>query len=881
MTQRGGFHLRKWMSNSELVLDSIPETDQASAAMMIIKPDQQDSQPVKTLGVAWMPEDDHFTFIYPEPGSVKFTPRGVLSQLCRLYDPRGQLCPFTIRSRVLFQSTCIRGLGWDDPLDDDQLQDWKKWFSELPSLSSVKARRCFRDSRSDQPLTLHTFCDASDMAYAAVVYARHQLPDGSAQVTLAMAKSKPAPMKKKSIPQLELQGAVLGARVSMEVATALVISPDDITYWTDSMNVLFWVRSTSRKFRTEIGNRIGQLQEVSSPKQWHHVPGKINPADVASRGTSAENLQQDEHWWNGPSFLSCPEEEWPMMKIFVPKVLPGQLKRATCYLSLTGTESQLHPDRFSSWTHLKRQTAWCRRFIRNASRGKFCSTAEEGDEDAIQNSSSSADATVNGVKVPMLSVYELQCAELYWIQRAQIESFGETLRKLERGKELSPNDSLQKLRPVLEKQCGMQIMKVGGRLGTSHHLPSSIRHPSILPGRHRVTSLIIQEEDENCGHAAGANHLLSNLSTRYWIVKGKTVVQSHRHGCVSCQRNHAKTLTPLMGPLPTFRTDGPLLAFSNVAVDFAGPFLVKQGRGRSQLKRYACIFTCLHTRACHVEMAYSLDTDSFLMAFTRFCKRRGTPKLVVSDNGSNFVAAERELREAIAQFDQEHITSKMVVQDVEWKFNPPRSPHFGGVVEVVVRSVKRILWHVLHKADLTDEELSTALVCAESLINNRPLTIVSNDVDDPMPLTPCHFLVGQLPGVTALEGLSERVDKVHPKRRWEYVQLLVREVWRRWIKELVPRLNVRSKWRKEQKKVKVDDVFIVLDESTPRATWPLGRVTATFPGSDGVVRSVDIRIAGKVYRRAVHRLIPLEVAPEEGTADVPTSAAVSIDEVCE
>lgn len=160
VTQRGGFHLRKWMSNTEAVLDSIPPEDRASNKMMTKASSELPPLPHKALGVAWEPDDDQFTFIYPEPSNVQFTRRGVLSHMCRLFDPRGQLCPFTIRSRVLFQTTCIRGTDWDNPLDSDQASEWKQWFSEFPSLRDVKASRCFTEISSDQPLhsTLSQTC---------------------------------------------------------------------------------------------------------------------------------------------------------------------------------------------------------------------------------------------------------------------------------------------------------------------------------------------------------------------------------------------------------------------------------------------------------------------------------------------------------------------------------------------------------------------------------------------------------------------------------------------------------------------------------------------------------------------------------------------------
>ena len=256
--------------------------------------------------------------MYPEPDSVTFTPRGVLRQLCRLFDPRGQLCPFTIRSRIMFQTTCICGTKWDEPLDDDQVKDWKQWFPEFPNLHEITAARCFTET-SNSPLHLHTFVDASSVAYAAATYARHERSDGTARVTLALAKARPAPIKRKTIPMLELQAAVLGSRLSRTVGEALGVPTSQQHQWTDSMNVLCWIKSPSRKFKVDVGNRISEIQEVTNATNWHHVNTKANPADLPSRGISGEQLAHDTRWWFGPEFFAQPSTTWQEKAIVLPK----------------------------------------------------------------------------------------------------------------------------------------------------------------------------------------------------------------------------------------------------------------------------------------------------------------------------------------------------------------------------------------------------------------------------------------------------------------------------------------------------------------------------------------------------------------------------------
>eukprot|EP00117_Sycon_ciliatum_P011139 scpid10470/ scgid12743/ len=696
------------------------------------------------------------------------------------------------------------------------------------------------------------FTDASDAAYAANVYVRAEYPDGNVRVTLALAKARPCPIKKMSIPKLELKGAVLGVCLAKTVNDALDLPQADATYWSDSMNVLHWVRAHSRKFKVDVGNRIAEVQEYSAGSQWNHVPGKLNPADKGTRGLTAAQLASDSVWWNGPEFLVQQHTEWPSRQITVPKELPGMVKRAQVMAfavqQVSAEVFRLHPDNYSSWKRLVRVTAWCYRFI-NRCRRRHAST--RGDPEA-------ASAAVDSVE---LKSDELQRAECHWYAIAQAESYPASYRQLTSGKSLAANDPLLRLNPVLDKDYPC-VLRVGGRLKTASHLPEHTRHPIILPQHHRITQLIVDAEDRKCDHSVGPNHLLANLMLRFWIIRGKVVTRSHRAHCVLCKKKWATVASQQIAPLPLFRTAPPYQAFSRVGVDYAGPFRTKQGRGKTQLKRYLCVFSCLQSRACHFEMAYGLDTESFLLAFTRFCKRRGVPAEVVSDNGTNFVGAERELREAVQALGSDEVAASMASQGVHWRFNPPLAPHFGGVFECVVKAAKRAMMATLSQANLTDEKLVTAMVSAEGLLNSRSLTAVRTDVDDAAPLTPMHFLAGQCELTLPLEEVAE----LHPQRRWRLLQQLLREVWRRWLREIVPRLNVLQRWSRRSRNIKPGDIVLCMDKSPQRERWPLAKVMEVFPGSDGLVRVLNIRIGAKQSKRPITQLVPLEVEPiDEGT----------------
>ncbi|XP_064631640.1 uncharacterized protein LOC135489935 [Lineus longissimus] len=297
----------------------------------------------------------------------------------------------------------------------------------------------------------------------------------------------------------------------------------------------------------------------------------------------------------------------------------------------------------------------------------------------------------------------------------------------------------------------------------------------------------------------------------------------------------------LMAPLPDFRVTIPVRAFSRCGVDYAGPFFVKISR-KTSAKRYICLFTCTTSRAVHLEVAYSLDTSSFLNAFFRMVARRGKPEFVVSDNGTNFVGANRELKELVQAMDQSKIVDQAANDGIEWKFNPPTGSHHGGLFESMVKQAKRAL---------------SAVVEVEGLLNSRPLSYCSDSPNDPNVLTPNHFIYGQAGGQLAPRVVDSLV--VNPRNRWCYVQQLICDVWKRWMKEILTDLNRRGKWYRELQDVQVDDVCILVNQTNPRGKWPLGVVTEVFPGTDGHVRVVKVKSGGQEYIRPNTRLCPFVV----------------------
>lgn len=337
-------------------------------------------------------------------------------------------------------------------------------------------------------------------------------------------------------------------------------------------------------------------------------------------------------------------------------------------------ENRLDPRNFSSWKRSQRVQNWVRRFIKN------CQLPTEER------------------KRGELTTEEIVDEQIELIKQAQKTAFPEEYSALEQKKQLPRNSKLMPLNPKLDEDG---LIRSDSRLKYAEFISYDTRYPIILPRKNWITKLIVKFHHEEGNHT-GTNHILASLSSQFWIISGREEIREWEKECSVCRRRKASAANQIMAPIPRERLI-PLRAFAHRAVDYGGPFITIQGRGKHRMKRYLCLFTCLATRAIHLEMAYSLDTDSFLNAFYRMASRRGLPKVMFSDNGSNFISAERELRELVEQLDQEKIYKSTASNGIKWKFNPPAAPHFGGIHESMIKAAKKAIKVVLGNTDIKDE----------------------------------------------------------------------------------------------------------------------------------------------------------------------------------
>lgn len=816
LLQKGGFDLRKWTSNSQVLLDSVSQDFRETPLQF----STSDQPTFNVLGLKWSPQNDVFSYAISTP-SQPYTKRAVLSAIARIYDPCGWLTPVILWAKAIMQHLWALGLKWEDKLPDDLSRKWNSFTNELKVLETLEIPRLLDVSNAIN-VQIHGYCDASTTAYACSVYLRLTDSKGQVSVQLLVAKSRVAPLKQITLPKLELCGAYLLSKLIRFCSDILSTKckVDSITAWCDSTIVLAWIHTPSYKLKVFVANRVSEIQENTPPRIWQHISSKFNPADCASRGLTPSCLLAHTLWWSGPPWLSSSPSEWPTKPLETIPVndLP-ELKRDTSE-TLVATECNSLPilTECSSWSKLQHVMAYVLRFINCLKKNKTSGP---------------------------LTLSELKNANNKICYLVQKDNFSEDIKLMKNGKPCSSR--IQRLAPFLDSEG---IIRVGGRLRNSALSPTA-KHPILLPKKHHVINIIIDYFHVQYLHA-GPQLLQSTLSQRYWIISARSIIRSRIFKCLRCFRMKPKITAPLMGDLPKGRVI-PTRCFSTSGVDYAGPFLVKMHvlKRVQPIKVYICLFICFTTKAVHIEVVTDLTADAFIASLTRFTSRRGLVNHLHSDCGTNFKGAAVKLTKCFQDLYKDPKTRLYAEKnEIIFHFLPPHAPHQGGLWERAVRSAKHHLHRVVGNQILTYEEFTTLTTRIEAMLNSRPIVPLSADPNDLEPLTPGHFLVGgPLTSIVEPELVTTPLNRL---RRWQLVQSFAQHIWSRWQQEYLQTLQYRPKWTTHQDNLKIGDLVVVHESNAPPLTWKLGRITGVSPGADGVVRVIQLKTAtGTLSRPAL------------------------------
>ena len=825
----GGLRLHKFMSNSRKVLESIPIEDRATG----VKEIQLDHDlPIeRTLGVQWSIESDAFQFhltLKDQP----LTRRGVLSTVCSIYDPLGFIAPVTLLGKQILQQMCRDGKDWDDPLSDHLEAQYRKWRSGLVSLKEFQVQRCFKPAEfgTIASAELHMFSDASTTGYGQCTYLRLVDSNGRVHCSLVMAKSRVAPLKSVTIPRLELTAAVVSAKMCTMLKHELQYEEMKQVFWTDSKIVLGYLKNTSKRFHVFVANRVQQILERSEADQWRYVATAQNPADIASRGLMPDDLAASP-WLLGPAFLweQCIPEPSPLH--YVIREDDPEVKTVVSHLSQTQpTKSTIlqRLERISSWSKMKKITAVCLK-----AKDKLKSLVENNQIKAYTAS---------------ITVEDLQTAEKTIIRLVQEETFMCELQSLEGSKQVPRDSVLLKLDSFLDNG----ILRIGGRLKNSN-LPPGIKHPIVMPKNHPISLALLRHFHSRVAHQGRSQTISELRSNGYWIIGASKSTAKLINECVTCRKMRSEPQQQLMADLPADRLQS-APAFTYCGADYFGPWLVKEGR--KTVKRYGVLFTCLASRGVHIETAVALDSSSFINALRRFISLRGRVRLLRSDRGTNFVGAQRELKEALKEMDESIVKEYLRENHCDFEFNPPAASHCGGVWERQIRTVRSILSGIFHGREhiLNDDMIRTVMYEAAAIINSRPLCMESlNDPTSLRPITPNMILTTKSGIVMPPPGKFQRED-LYCRRQWRRVQHLVNEFWYRWKREYVHQLQQRQKWQHPRRNLKEGDVVLIKDDHAARCDWRLARVVEAVKSTDGLVRRAKVRVGDPLLDKKGKRL---------------------------
>ena len=606
---------------------------------------------------------------------------------------------------------------------------------------------------------------------------------------LILAKTKVAPLNAPTLARLELQAACLAARQVSFAIAQLRVIISEVHAWSDSLTVLHWINSEPYRWKTWVRNRVATIRDISAK---HSIVWHHCPGI------------------DNPADLASRGSEMSALKsvswLQGPNWLPQPGSWPECPDTGLSTDSVIEA-RVAFVACMEASGDWWSRF------SKW--TRLMGVVSRI----------LSWQPKKLLSGELRRKTELVLIRTVQQELFAEELEVLKAKKSLSKDSKLYQLNPFLDEE---QLLRVGGRLQNSE-MSYDAKHPVIL-GKHHITLLLLRHT-HIMRHHEGVESMLSFLRQRYWIVGVRRLLRSVKSACVACRRYDAKSADEVSPPLPcdrvTFRSP-----FSLCGIDYAGPLLVRNRDSSSKV--WIALFVCGLTRAIHLEIVSSLSCDDFLLAFRRFVSRHCMPCRIRSDNGTTFVAAAKVVK-------------------VDWVFNPPSAPWFGGFYEILVSCVKRPLRKVLGRALVSLSELQTLLCEIECLVNQRPLT----HVGDTDPLTPAKLTGKDLWNTGSDTIVEAPISKHRMSQRLQYLRTMKEHMISRWKEYIVSLQNYHAG---KSSPVTVGDVVFVVDDRKKRREWKTALVKKLYVGKDGRCRVALLSTGGQsTMTQPIRRLVPMEV----------------------
>ena len=849
--QDADMHLAKWKTNSQGVSDHLLGSGVERTSV-----DLNLSGVFRVLGVTWNPRQDALMFslsgLCARSVAEEFgTKRAVLSLVASVYDPLGLLIPFTLRGKLLIQKIWTENLSWDEPVSVEVRGEVSQWSNELKDLEGFCVRRQY-SSTDEQPTAfhLHVFGDASPVAYACAAFVEYQFGSGKSEVSLVMCKSRIAPRDALTLPRLELLAALIATRLKDFICERLDVKFDSVSLYTDSMITCYhWVTATSpSKWRPYVANRVAEIQRRSSAENWFFVPGEENVSDLATRGVSAKVLLSSRHWWDGPSWLKLSRAEQPVSQPRLQGVdlSPVTVEARIIAAPIVAAKPLIELERFNSAARAARVLALVLRFKYKTLRQTIPSGKALSEK-----------------------------AETALIRWSQSKHFAAELRAVGAAKRVPTSSKLAAFRLFIDENG---VLRARTRLTLGPHFTQGEKEPMIVAGESRLATLYIYDAHRSNAHF-GVSTVMNMLRRRLWITRGRQVIKALLRQCAICRKRRAAAASQIEAPLPAHRVTL-TVPFETSGLDFCGPFYAKvrsEKKSRSKdhktkeehevLKMYVALFTCTSVRAVHLEVVPSQSTPQVHLALRRFLSLYPACSKLVTDNARSFVKASTEIKKLFNSQREPEVRDLLAQRRLDWEFVCPRCPSRGGFYERLVGSFKSALIKTLGRSFIGYEEFRTIVSELAAVVNDRPLTSASTDVDEPCALTPAQFLRGgPQPAPLAATGALDRLgpDGAPPgdelREVFKHRTAYFRHLAARWKREYLLQLRTANQTQGHPTRpIAVGDVCILRDDSKPRAKWELVRVKEAHLGRDGEIRTYTIRFANrKESRRAAQLLCPLE-----------------------
>ena len=796
MLSKGGFKVKQWIisgyqsdGNTDLPVDiSIDPAEDGSA-----------------LGLRWKPPGDTLYLGVETPlidPSTVLTRSRVLSVNSKVFDPLGLGAPFLLGGKLIMRQATVSNAKhrsrqrsfWDEPVDDDTRTKCLKHLKEMQRLDTVQFPRCIKPDDATGNPDLVVFCDGSELAFGACVYIQWKLQSGTFSSHLVCAKNRLAPLKVITVPRLELNAAVIACRLRTSIMNEMNFEFSKVHHITDSRIVQGQIHSGSHKSGTFVGNRVSEILKVSSPEEWHWTDTKNNIADLVTRPASVDQLNS--RWKHGPEYLQQAYEHWPVDK----ELQHGEsqeIEYGHVNINVSDIDDQtvsicsmINMNKFSKLERLLRVTA----IVLNIFEKRSFKQAN------------------------VFTAETFESARTSWIMYVQSELGDDWEKRFRR----------------------LGTRKVNGVIVVGHRIEGFLKENwdndslILLPNKSYFAELVVR--DAHSENHEGVDATKARVRREYWIPQLSKIARRVRKSCYDCRKRDLRLCAQQMSPLPLERLK-PSPPFYHTGLDLFGPIWIKDAvKKRTKMKCYGVIFTCLTTRALHLDIACGYDTENFLLVLRRFVTLRGCPSEVRFDTGSQLTCAGKEWKEFFGNLDHSKISSFGVANGMNWLVNKASdAPWRNGCTERLIRSVKRCLLLTIGASILSFPELQTVYFECANILNERPLGLKD---DKHSFFCPNDLILGR----STIKVPSGKFDHdPNPSKRFRFVQSLTQQFWKRWHIHYFDSLIIQQKWHTSTRNLKVGDVVLVADSNSLKGDWKLAEVCEAIPKSDGLVRDVELR----------------------------------------